>query len=676
MPVSFAPETAHYRQCVTTDSVAPRHGDRRVDTILHAWYDWCNQGNEGEQRGVALARIRQCILSKADTIDLAGLNLGDLPPCWPPHLKCIDLAHNRLTAWPSKLPAGMSRISLAYNRLSDLPEDLGAGLQYLDMADNLLTTLPEVLPHTLVELELKRNRLTQLPAFLPDDMAYLGLSDNCLTALPEVLPGLLLEFDVVRNRLASLPALLPPFLSVLRARENTLTALPADLPPLLMLLDLGGNRLTDYPIAAMRLGAHCLLHLDGNCFSADVRNQIVNAVGAVGALGPVVSGVTATETKPDAAWRNIIPFWYCDTHNENNGAAPYWNAVAREHGASAFFEFLHRLSFTFAARVPEFKSFVGQWLIELLDQPDLRRITFAVAHESTSSCDDRVTLALNDMLRVRVLHDVENGFYDTQIPALIACARSMFRQECLELIAREKIADLTFSLRLAGCTEPHKAIDEVCLFLAYQVKLRQALQLWTPISKMQFFNVAKVGRSDLVAAEAAVKMRENDGFSLWLTRWAPWTSVLQRLSPMYGAIQRTLENYMDTSLQKDVAARLERAAIPVDDVDAAAVVGRYLADEATDAARLGMTRSLLAVCRGENLLDPVWPPYDPAKAENAVFAGSPAAPATVPARTMARFVLTRPRSHLHAPTAHLAGQSDLNRSRQPSFLSSLRAPPP
>lgn len=672
MPVSFAPGIVDHRQCVNIDSVAP-HGDHRANTILQAWYGWCNQGNEGEQRGVALARIRGCVLSRADTIDLSGLNLDSLPPCWPSSLKCINLAHNRLSAWPSKLPAGLLRISLANNSLSDLPEDLGAGLQYLNMADNCLTTLPEVLPHTLLELELKRNRLTQLPAVLPADMAYLGLSDNCLTALPEVLPGLLFEFDIVRNRLVRLPALLPPFLSVLRARGNALSALPADLPPLLMLLDLGGNRLADYPVAAMRLGAHCLLHLDGNCFSADVRNQIVNAAGAVGALGPVVSGVTATETAPDAAWRNIIPSWYCDTHNEENGAAHYWNAVAREHGASAFFGFLYRLSFTYAGRVPAFKSFVGQWLIELLDQPDLRRITFAVAHKSTSSCDDRVTLALNDMLRARVLHDVENGVYDRNIPALIECARSMFRQECLELIAREKIVNLTLSLRSAGCTAPSKAIDEVCLFLAYQVKLQDVLKLWTPISRMQFFNVAKVSQSDLLAAEAAVKTRENAGFSLWLTRWGPWTCVLQRLSPTYGAIQRTLENFLNTSLHKEIAARLEKVGIPVDDADATAIVGRHLTDEATDAARWGMTRSLLAVCKGENLLNSVWPPCEP---ENAANAAMPAVPAVVPARTIPRFMMTRPRSYLRAPTAHLTSASNLNLDRQPGFSSSFRAPLP
>ena len=124
-------------------------------------------------------------------------------------------------------------------------------------------------------------------------------------------------------------------------------------------------------------------------------------------------------------------------------------------------------------------------------------------------------LTANDMAKARLLFQVERGDYDQRLPELIAIARGMFRLEKLEDIAREKAASLMF-------------VDEVEVYLAYQVKLCSSLRLPLVVDDMAYFKVSGVSDKDLLAAEATVKELENREFKDFLLTWTPWLQAQKK----------------------------------------------------------------------------------------------------------------------------------------------------
>lgn len=66
-------------------------------------------------------------------------------------------------------------------------------------------------------------------------------------------------------------------------------------------------------------------------------------------------------------------------------------------------------------------------------------------------------------------------------------AREMFHVEQLEQIAREKAGTLRF-------------INQIALYLVYQNKLKEPIELTSVTKEMRFFDVADVTESDLKSA--------------------------------------------------------------------------------------------------------------------------------------------------------------------------------
>ncbi|WP_349422899.1 NEL-type E3 ubiquitin ligase domain-containing protein [Serratia symbiotica] len=148
----------------------------------------------------------------------------------------------------------------------------------------------------------------------------------------------------------------------------------------------------------------------------------------------------------------------------------------------------------------------------------MRETTFAVAQEATTSCKDRVTLAWNDMQKVALVYDVENGTWDDRLPELMTAGCEMLCLEQLEQAARYKVKTLRF-------------VDEVEVYLAYQTGLRDALKLTSAGERMRYGDVSGVTQEDLDRILAQVREREKRAFPTWLAQWAPWKTALYRASP-------------------------------------------------------------------------------------------------------------------------------------------------
>ncbi|EHD9854866.1 E3 ubiquitin--protein ligase [Salmonella enterica] len=478
------------------------------------WSAWQRAAPEGEARGRAavVQEMRDCLKNGNPVLNVGGAGLTTLPDHLPPHITKLIIPRNNYLTRLSRLPPGLRELSVDGNLLASLPA-LPPGLQSLSVPGNQLPSLPD-LPSGLRKLWASGNRLTSLSA-LPSGLRELIISSNRLTSLP-ALPSELRELSVSHNLLPSLP----------------------ELPSGLQELSVSHNRLTRLPESIISLPSYARVNLDGNPLSERTLRTLRNLTSAPGYSGPRIRFDMAGPSVPREAraLHLAVADWLMPAREGEPDPADRWHASGQEDNAAAFSLFLDRLRETENfEKDAGFKAQISSWLALLAEDDVLRAKTFAMATEATSSCQDRVTLALHQMKNVQLVHNAEKGVYDNNLPGLVSTGREMFRMEMLERIALEKVRTLAF-------------VDEIEVCLAYQNKLKESLELTSVTAEMRFFGASGVTTSDLRSAERQVKAAENSEFSEWLLQWGPLHSVLERKEPeRFNALrEKQISDYEDT----------------------------------------------------------------------------------------------------------------------------------
>ncbi|MET4860603.1 NEL-type E3 ubiquitin ligase domain-containing protein [Morganella morganii] len=525
------------------------------------WSAWENAAPAGEApgRADAIQRMRDCLHNDGTELNLSNLELTSLPDYLPAGLQELRCDGNQLTVLPA-LPAGLQKLTCSETPLTCLPSELPAGLQKLSCNYNQLTSLPP-LPTGLQKLGCYHNQLTRLPP-LPTGLQELSCNHNQLTSLLP-LPTGLQELNCYHNQLTSLPPL-PTGLQELSCNDNQLTSLPT-LPAGLQTLRCNHNQLTRLP--ALPAGLQNLFCCDNQLTSLPalptgllrlyaVNNQLTTLPESIAGLfrailvavsGNPLSAHSETITRDLAyspASRKPRPLhlavagWLTPAQEKSDEPVPAdrWQSFRQEDNADAFSTFLDRLKKTENFRKdPGFKAQIASWLTQLAEDDALRVKTFAMATGATSSCEDRVTLALNQMKNVVRIHDAEKGKYDNNLSELVSAGREMFRLEKLELIARNKVRTL-------------REVDEIEVYLGYQNKLKEQLELSSVTAEMRFFEVSYITESDLRDAGIRVKIAENLRFREWILQWAPLHSVLKRTNPEHWekCCEKKISDYSDT----------------------------------------------------------------------------------------------------------------------------------
>ncbi len=267
--------------------------------------------------------------------------------------------------------------------------------------------------------------------------------------------------------------------------------------------------------------------------------------------------------------------------NATDTASP-WEAFSSEPGAQAFSQFLDRLRQTVNARDPQFRASVAEWLTHLESHPPLRQNTFLVSEGATTSCEDRVSLTFNAMRKLHLASDVAQGSYDQRLPALVTLARGMFRLDELERISRDHAASLPDA-------------DQIEVYLAYQVHLREPLGLPIDTPNMRFFGASDVTKDDLDQAQVRVMNAEEKHFVHYLSsEWQPWQAVMQRLDPAgYEQTQDRLMGAMGDEFTNRLTARLQAMGLE-NDADAQRTLGPQVQAEITREINGRLTRDFLA----------------------------------------------------------------------------------
>ncbi|EAB2013452.1 E3 ubiquitin--protein ligase [Salmonella enterica subsp. salamae] len=463
--------------------------------------------------------------------------------------------------WERDAPAGESPGRAAV--VQEMRDCLNNGNPVLNVGASGLTTLPDRLPPHITTLVIPDNNLTSLPS-LPQGLQKLWTYNNWLASLP-TLPPALRELRVSGNNLTSLPAL-PSGLQTLWAYNNRLTSLP-EMSPGLQELDVSHNQLTRLPQSLTGLSSAARVYLDGNPLSVRTLQALRDIIGHSGIrihfdmAGPSVP-------REARALHLAVADWLTSAREGEAAQADRWQAFGLEDNAAAFSLVLDRLRETENFKKDAgFKAQISSWLTQLAEDAALRAKTFAMATEATSTCEDRVTHALHQMNNVQLVHNAEKGEYDNNLQGLVSTGREMFRLATLEQIAREKAGTLAL-------------VDDVEVYLAFQNKLKESLELTSVTSEMRFFDVSGVTVSDLQAAELQVKTAENSGFSKWILQWGPLHSVLERKVPeRFNALrEKQISDYEDT--YRKLYDEVLKSSGLVDDTDAERTIGVSAMDSA------------------------------------------------------------------------------------------------
>ncbi|EKT64595.1 NEL-type E3 ubiquitin ligase domain-containing protein [Providencia burhodogranariea] len=578
---------------------------------LKEWTQWKKNApaEEKSSRKLAVLALQRCLLSKESTLDLSCLNLSSIP-ILPPHITKLNVEMNRLIAL-SELPDGLTELNCAYNCLIEWPR-LPSELKILNCSMNNLVILPD-LPDKLEELNCSKTNLLNLPKLpngmkilncymnnlvnirnLPPSLEYFYTGCNELVELPE-LPNTLKLLECSNNYLQYLP-MLPPSITSISASNNRLNELPEELPSQLIFLQCMDNNITTLPESIANLNRlEGRVDLRANPLSDRTIQNIYAMLNQNNYRGPLIYFSMSMQRNSEHTTHSFIDSvisWFPSECKQE--IISKFSTIAREKNTKPFSDFIDRLQDTCSfQRNLKFKQHVAQWLSRLADSPILRETTFAVALEATESCEDRITLAWNDMQKVELIHNIEVGQFDNKLPDLMIAAREMFRLEKLEHIAKEKTSVLHL-------------LDEIEVYLGFQTQLCIPLRLTNIAKEMRFFDVSGITKSDLGLAELTVKTAENDHFPEWLAHWSPWQKFVERTEPaLWEQAYDKKMNIYENEYQKRINAELDANNL-TDDIDAERALGIKVMHDIDKAIFIPLTLDTLANKKQAALLNKPW----------------------------------------------------------------------
>jgi hypothetical protein len=224
-----------------------------------------------------------------------------------------------------------------------------------------------------------------------------------------------------------------------------------------------------------------------------------------------------------------------------------WQKLQDEPYANSFGKLLTKLQETPDYQNIQIRPLLKQRVITILERvledQELRGHCFSLAEEALTSCHDNVSLGLNNLEMAVIARRAGKGEFNEE--QLLQLGRGMFRMEVLRLIAQNKMD----SLRTVDNVDD---VDDVEVILAYQVGLRESLDLPVQTQEMLFRRISGVTDEDLatarelvLAAEQGKELpeflaKENLVLLEFLAGWSPWQQQLEReySSRFEGIIER------------------------------------------------------------------------------------------------------------------------------------------
>ncbi|WP_149590738.1 leucine-rich repeat domain-containing protein [Serratia symbiotica] len=120
----------------------------RPDEYYALWSEWEENAppGMGEKRDIAVARMRECLETGKELLDLIELQLSSLPESLPPYIRELIVYGNHLSKLPDNLPETLIAINACDNILMKIPTNTPPGIISFYLENNYLEVIRSNLP--------------------------------------------------------------------------------------------------------------------------------------------------------------------------------------------------------------------------------------------------------------------------------------------------------------------------------------------------------------------------------------------------------------------------------------------------------------------------------------------------------------------------------------------------
>jgi len=482
--------------------------DLRALSVLPPTLKYLDLSNNG-----TLAELPEPLPAALEEVNFNFCGFRHLPAVWPSSLQTLRASHCELSGFPHGLPYGMRTVTVVFNKLTSLP-DMPLGLKTLDASFNSITHFDGNL-WALEDCNIKWQgnpvNAEQAQEILARAEAP-GYRGPTITFDPPWNPPWTHESVTVPARRSHPPRQRPAMASRLQP-SNRMTAF--GLPQPLRIVSPGNPRYR-YPMRSGFTPPQAFPSRIQSMGNAEQMVQMAQLLGLTLRFSGMDPGPSAT-----AQLSTIAASW-------DSQLQAAFQPYDHHPGASDFARFLANLRNTVNADNGSFCTHVCRWLHDVAADAGLFARSCTIASGASDTCQDRVTLRLNVMLKEQLAHDIAKGKYDSNLPSLISRVRKLFRLDLLEEKAVKNAA------------ARGNAKESIEVSLAYQVQLNQSLQLDLPTMQMKYQMASGVTPQELQAVLNEVRREEDERFEAYLVQALPcWMELMERLAPQATAEMRT-----------------------------------------------------------------------------------------------------------------------------------------
>mmetsp|Transcript_8380 Transcript_8380/g.15388 ORF Transcript_8380/g.15388 Transcript_8380/m.15388 type:complete len:963 (+) Transcript_8380:57-2945(+) len=143
-------------------------------------------------------------------------------------------------------------------------------------------------------------------------------------------------------------------------------------------------------------------------------------------------------------------------------------------------------------------------VLERLNNAECQVEMFQRMADSLDACHDKPIWALNQLTLVGLI-SIARG----DRSKLFKLGRRVMHLQIVHKHVQKKIASL-------------KCVDDVCVYLRFEIELRETLELPVQATSMLFPNYIDISDAELRAAEREALEVTQEAFEVWLTTWAEW----------------------------------------------------------------------------------------------------------------------------------------------------------
>ncbi|MBM3207722.1 MAG: hypothetical protein FJZ57_03845, partial [Chlamydiae bacterium] len=404
-------------------------------------------------------------------------------------------------------------LSIQEGNLHHLPDSI-CDLRVLDRL--MIADIPTIenLPDRLGDLtqleilQITRTEIHSLPESLGNlrNLRHLSCSYSRLRGLPESFGNLerVEEIRLNSNQIENLPQSIGNLrsLNTLILTENRLETIPTTICNLGNLRDmsLNQNQLRDLPNSVIEINRFCRIDLENSGLSLNVINRLRELSEGEDYVGPRFS-FSIEETFHVVPLENeIIDRVLASLYAK----AGYEEVTVFEQRYPSLYQFIQqnekeellrmwmsRLDYMQDSLRDEeggFSRKILSYLSLAETNENFRRDFFSIIHGATETCGDRMALSILHIGLKAKMATIDRNDAKNFAEFLI---HGPWMIEQLENIARAKIQTLRF-------------VDEIEVYLAYPVKLRERLNIQIDVDDMLYFRCSGVTQEDLDLAAAHI----------------------------------------------------------------------------------------------------------------------------------------------------------------------------